>query len=169
MPAPKLRLVAAPHKRAICEKEMRYDLMLGDKLVGEAYHDGWGYRIDRKQDQLHGFLSGRHSMTALKREVAHWNKHCNPHCPMRRVTRDEACERSIVLAADSVEKLRSQDVARVMDDYFFAHGSTSDLVDYISEHRPDLRDEAMACRLDLAPNNQAQAQPPGPDQRKETQ
>ena len=63
----------------------------------------------------------------------------------------EQCERSIVLAADHVGKLRASDVMRVMEDYFFTYGSTGTIVEYISENRPDLKDEAEACRLELVP------------------
>lgn len=65
----------------------------------------------------------------------------------------ESCERSIVLAADDVSKLRQPDVMRVFEDYFFAHGSTQELVDYISEHRPDLAAEAKDCQLELVPGD----------------
>lgn len=63
----------------------------------------------------------------------------------------ESCERSIILAADGVDKLRLPDVMRVMEDYFYAHGSTVELLEYIAEHRPDLRQEAENCRLELVP------------------
>jgi hypothetical protein len=71
----------------------------------------------------------------------------------------EACERSIILAAAGVAKLREPDVTRVMEDYFYAHGSTSELVDYIVQHRPDLASEANACQLELVPVTKAR---PGP-------
>jgi len=61
----------------------------------------------------------------------------------------EQCERSIVLAADHIGKLRQVDVMRVIEDYFFGHGSTQTLVDYISKNRPDLAEEAKACQLEL--------------------
>ena len=61
----------------------------------------------------------------------------------------ESCERSIVLAADGVEKLRVTDVMRVVEDFFYAHGSTSEIVDYISINRPDLSEEAKACQLEI--------------------
>jgi len=63
----------------------------------------------------------------------------------------QRCERSIVLAADHVGKLRKPDVMRVMEDFFFTYGSTGELVDYITEHRPDLAAEAQACQLELVP------------------
>lgn len=63
----------------------------------------------------------------------------------------EACERSIILAADGVAKLRLPDVDRVMCDFFSTYGSTQELVDYISTHRPDLAAEARACQLELIP------------------
>ena len=62
----------------------------------------------------------------------------------------EACERSIVLAADGVAKLRQPDVMRVIEDYYTPRG-TFEIVDYILERRPDLRDEAIACQLELIP------------------
>lgn len=68
---------------------------------------------------------------------------------MKTTKANEACERSIVLAADGVEKLRQSDVMRVMEDYFYTNGGTAELVDYISSHRPDLADEANACQLEL--------------------
>lgn len=61
----------------------------------------------------------------------------------------ERCERSIVLSADHVAKLRKCDVWRVMGDYFHQHGSTAELVDYISVKRPDLADAAKAEALEL--------------------
>lgn len=72
---------------------------------------------------------------------------------METVPKNEACERSIILAANGIAKLRISDVSRVMEDFFFAHGSTKELVEYISEHRPDLRIEAEACQLELVPVN----------------
>lgn len=70
---------------------------------------------------------------------------------MKTINRDETCERSIILAADNVSKLRAPDVLRVMEDFFFAHGSTQEMVDYISENRPDLVDEAKACQIEIVP------------------
>lgn len=61
----------------------------------------------------------------------------------------ESCERSIILAADDVSKLRQSDVMRVMEDYFFTYGSTSELVDYITQNRPDLAVEANAYAIEL--------------------
>ncbi|MDA1277440.1 MAG: hypothetical protein O2960_25855 [Verrucomicrobia bacterium] len=62
-----------------------------------------------------------------------------------------ACERSIILAADGVEKLRVTDVMRVMEDFFYGAGSTAEMVDYIVANRPDLADEAKACQIELVP------------------
>lgn len=67
----------------------------------------------------------------------------------------EACERSIILAADGVKRLRKPDVMRVMSDFFFGHGSVVEMVEYITENRPDLADEVKACRLELAKDNEA--------------
>ena len=68
-----------------------------------------------------------------------------------RANQIEACERSIILAADNVSKLRKPDVMRVMEDFFFGRGSTQEMVDYISESRPDLAQEAKECQLELIP------------------
>ena len=69
----KLKLIAAPHKRALLEPQMRYDLMLGAQLVGEASFNMTGYVVSRMPGQLPGFITGEQSLTALRREVAHWN------------------------------------------------------------------------------------------------
>ena len=61
----------------------------------------------------------------------------------------EACERSIVLAADSVEKLRVSDVMRVIEDFFFTYGTSAEIVEYISAARPDLASESRQCQLEL--------------------
>lgn len=71
----RLRLVAAPHLRHICEDDMRYHLVLGGEKVGEAYFNTKGYVICPGTGKLPGILTGHElSLPALKREVAHWNK-----------------------------------------------------------------------------------------------
>lgn len=65
------------------------------------------------------------------------------------VTAQEACQRSIVLAADDVTKLRKQDVLRVCQDFWFAHGDLSELVAFVSENRPDLTEEIEACEREI--------------------
>lgn len=67
---------------------------------------------------------------------------------MDKLTKDR-CERSIILAADSVEKLRVMDVMRVIDDFFSGYNNTAEIVEYISSNRPDLAEEAMACQLEV--------------------
>ena len=62
----------------------------------------------------------------------------------------EACERSIVLAADGVEKLRVMDVMRVMEDFSCGGGDVNEMVDYISTNRSDLSAEAKACQMEIA-------------------
>lgn len=74
MPVTKLRLVPAPHKRAMLEKEMRYDLWLGDQLAGEASFNMTGYIVTTQPGHLRGLITSEQSLTALKREVAHWNQ-----------------------------------------------------------------------------------------------
>lgn len=59
------------------------------------------------------------------------------------------CERSIVLAADHVGRLRECDVMRVCEDYFFTYGTCALLVQYISENRPDLRNMAESCEAEI--------------------
>lgn len=59
------------------------------------------------------------------------------------------CERSIILAASSVAKLRKDDVWRVMADFQHGHGDVSQLVGYIIENRPDLKLEAETCEAEL--------------------
>lgn len=65
----------------------------------------------------------------------------------------QSCDRSIILAADDISKLRAPDVQRVIEDFFFGYGSSQEIVDYISEHRPDLAAEAKACQLELVPGD----------------
>lgn len=65
------------------------------------------------------------------------------------MSRNEACERSIVLAADNVSKLREPDVMRVMEDFFFSTGCVSEIVEYICENRPDLENEAKQCAKEI--------------------
>lgn len=59
------------------------------------------------------------------------------------------CERSIVLAADHVGRLRECDVMRVCEDYFFTYGKCNLLVQYISNSRPDLRNMVESCAAEL--------------------
>lgn len=66
-----------------------------------------------------------------------------------------ACERSIILAANGIKRLRKPDVMRVMADFFQGHGSVVEMVDYITVNRPDLAAEVEACRLELAQENEA--------------
>lgn len=71
----KLRLVEAPHRRHACEENMRYDLVLDGERVGEVFFNTCGYVICRDTGKLPGILTGEEmSLTAIKREVAHWNK-----------------------------------------------------------------------------------------------
>lgn len=66
-----------------------------------------------------------------------------------RTTRNEACARSVVLASDDISKLRKVDVWRVISDYYFATGSTQEFIDYLSEFRPDLVEEAKECENEI--------------------
>lgn len=64
-------------------------------------------------------------------------------------SKSKLCERHVVLAADSITKLRSIDVYRVVESYLSNEGSTQGIVEYISQHRPDLAAEAKACEMEL--------------------
>lgn len=68
-----------------------------------------------------------------------------------RVSRNEACARSVVLAADDISKLRKVDVLRVIADYYYGTGSTQEFIDYLSEFRPDLVEEAKECEKEILP------------------
>jgi len=61
----------------------------------------------------------------------------------------EIFERTIVLAADNVGKLREPDVMRVMQEYFLEHKRIDDFADYIISNRPDLVSETKACQSEL--------------------
>ena len=69
---------------------------------------------------------------------------------MNKNTRAElTCERSILLAADHISKLRDVDVMRVVEDYLRATGKTDGIVAFIAEHRPELASEAKQCAIEL--------------------
>ena len=69
----KLRLIKAPNEMSIAETNMRYNLVLDNKIVGKAYFNMKGYVVERMPGQLQGFITGEQSLTSLKKEVAHWN------------------------------------------------------------------------------------------------
>lgn len=109
----KLRLVEAPRKRSMLEKEMRYDLILGDKLVGEAYFNKTGYNVIKRPGELQGFIAGEHSLPALRKEVTYWNKiNVKPdqiENPLKAAGMRKRRNKTII-KADRIEHL---DVARV--------------------------------------------------------
>jgi hypothetical protein len=52
---------------------------------------------------------------------------------------------AIGIAADSIDKLRSCDVYRVLE--WFPH--IDGLAEWIIEHRPDLKEEVLSCQTEL--------------------
>lgn len=57
-------------------------------------------------------------------------------------------EHYIKIAANSINKLRKQDVYRVLDTYYHLP-EFSELCDYIESNRPDLKTEIELCRIEL--------------------
>lgn len=69
----RLTLTEAPELKAICETQVRYRLVLDGWPCGEAYFNTRGY-CTTHDSSLSGFIGGEQSLTALKREVARWNR-----------------------------------------------------------------------------------------------
>jgi len=72
--AKKIRLVPAPHKRAMLETRMRYDVMLDDQCVDTLYFNMTGYCGGLPNPQGNTVSIGEASLSEYHREVARLNR-----------------------------------------------------------------------------------------------
>lgn len=72
MPAVTLR--PAPNRKAICETEMPYDVLLDGEKVGEAYFNLRGYRAGIPTPGGGHLDPGEVSLAQLRKDIAHINR-----------------------------------------------------------------------------------------------
>lgn len=72
MPAVTLR--EAPHRKAVCEAEMRYDVLLDGVKVDEAYFNTRGYRAGLPVPGGGRLDPGEVSLSQLRKDIAQINR-----------------------------------------------------------------------------------------------